>query len=79
MADLMPPAAAPPFVTVTATPVAGGMGFHVETNIAGTPAQIWQHVEQFLLQGLRTAIAEGLKAADSRIVMPTPGTLPGVH
>jgi hypothetical protein len=79
MAELVTPqTTAPPFVTITATPGASGLGIQVQTNLVGAPAQIWPQVIQLLLQGLRVAITEEVQAGDARIVRPTPLT-PGRH
>lgn len=71
--DLSLQGAAPPAptVTITAQPMAGGQHqISVTTNISGPKAQVWESVTQMLLAALRSAIAEGQQAGESRIVVP---------
>jgi hypothetical protein len=73
MQDLtLQPAAAPaPFVTVRATPVAGGQHqLQVQTNMSGPPGQLWEQVLQMLFGGVRIAVLQAQEAGESRIVRP---------
>jgi hypothetical protein len=65
------PVAPAPFVTVIATPVAGGQHqLQVQTNMAGAPGQVWEQVLQMLFGGLRIAVLQAQEAGESRIVRP---------